>query len=288
MVVKQRAYAKINLGLHVLRRRADAYHAVETVLVGVELHDTVTYRPARYFSFSCNNPDLPAGAENLCVRAATRLAEAAGLKPSGHLHLAKGIPHGAGLGGGSSDAATVLTLLNAAWAAELDRAALHELAASLGSDVPFFLYGTPMLATGRGERLQSLSLPEPRFPYSVAIAVPPVRVSTAEAYELVIPGADGRPNLSELVVAGDPPRWRSDLVNDFQRPIARRFPQVASELEAMSAAGAAYHALSGSGSAVFGLFESPAGASAAAEGARQRGGFGWSGRALLTPATESA
>jgi 4-diphosphocytidyl-2-C-methyl-D-erythritol kinase len=286
-VIRRRAFAKVNLGLHVLRRRADGYHDVETVLLAVELHDTVTYRSERYFSFTCSDPDLPSDSTNLCVRAAHHLAAAAGIEPAGHLHLEKQIPHGAGLGGGSSDAATVLELLNGAWSAGLDRATLHELSAALGSDVPFFLYGSPMLATGRGEVLNPITLSGANLPMSVAIAVPPVRVSTAEAYQVVTPSAQSRPDLTALLQDGDLSRWRSDLVNDFQSPIARLHPRVAIELEAMAAAGAMYHQLSGSGSAVFGLFESPAGASAAAQSARQRGGFGWSGRLLLTPPTES-
>ncbi|MDX1419144.1 MAG: 4-(cytidine 5'-diphospho)-2-C-methyl-D-erythritol kinase, partial [Rubricoccaceae bacterium] len=150
------APAKINLGLHVLRRRADGFHDVETVLVPIGWADGLTARPAPGLRFTCSDPALPTDDGNLVVRAARALAGWAGVAPAAALHLAKRVPYGAGLGSGSSDAAHTLRLLARLWGLDVPADALHGLAAGLGSDVPFFLGDGPALATGRGEVLTPL------------------------------------------------------------------------------------------------------------------------------------
>lgn len=274
------APAKINLGLHVLRRRPDGYHEVETVLLPIGWHDLLTVEMAEAFHFSCSDPTLPTDERNLCVRAAHALAAAAGIEPRGALHLDKRVPHGAGLGGGSSDAAHTLRLLADFWDLHVPTLTLHAIAANLGSDVPFFLYDEAMLATGRGEALEPLADDPYRLPYALAVLMPPVQVSTANAYALIEPTASDRPDLQALVRSNDLDRWRRELVNDFEGPVCARHPEIRASREYLLKAGAGYAALSGSGAAVYGVFERPTDARQAVEEARSEGLQTWWARAF--------
>ncbi len=155
-----RAYAKINLSLEVLGRRRDGYHDVLTILQTIDLYDTLTFEPAPELTLTCNVAALESE-QNLILRAAGLLQRATGRKEGARIHLEKGIPIAAGLGGGSSDAATTLVALSQVWGLHMTEANLQNLAAVLGSDVPFFLVGGTALAAGRGERLTPLpALPE--------------------------------------------------------------------------------------------------------------------------------
>ncbi|MEM1041295.1 MAG: 4-(cytidine 5'-diphospho)-2-C-methyl-D-erythritol kinase [Bacteroidota bacterium] len=269
------APAKINLGLHVLRRRLDGYHDVETVLLPVGWRDRLTVRHGKPFSFSCTDPTLPVDDRNLCVRAAHALAAHAGIEPHGALHLEKHVPHGAGLGGGSSDAAHTLRLLADWWSLEVPGSALHALAARLGSDVPFFLHDEAMLATGRGEVLEPLAAEPYRLPFALTIVMPPVHVSTGDAYALVQPNAEPGPDLRATVLSNDLERWHRDLVNDFQAPIFERYPEACRVRDTLVESGAGYAALSGSGAAVFGVFEQAKAARHAAHAAEATGLRAW-------------
>jgi 4-diphosphocytidyl-2-C-methyl-D-erythritol kinase len=275
--VARRCPAKINLGLHVLRRRPDGYHEVATGLIPIRWHDEVRVAPAEDFSFTCSDRGL-GGEGNLCVRATRALATWAGIEPTGALHLEKRVPHGAGLGGGSSNAAHTLRLLAEHWGLEVPPTALHDLAASLGSDVPFFLNDQPMIATGRGEVLTPVGEGY-RMPFPLAVVMPPVAVSTAEAYAFVTPSDRTRPDLRAALQSNDPDRWRRELENDFEAPILSRHQEIAQERTALETQGARYAALSGSGAAVFGVFEAEAEARAAAEAARADGLAAWWGYA---------
>ncbi len=269
------APAKINLGLHVLRRRADGYHAIETVFLPIGWHDALAVEPAATFRFSCSDPALPTDERNLCVRAAHALASEAGMEPHGALHLDKYVPHGAGLGGGSSDAAHTLRLLAEFWSLALSAPTLHRLAAELGSDVPFFLHDEAMLATGRGEVLEPLADEPYRLPFALTVVMPPVQVSTPQAYALVDPNEEGRPDLRALVCSNDLDRWRRELVNDFEAPILARYPEIRAVRQRLLDAGAGYAALSGSGAAVFGVFERAVDAVSAAAEAEREGLQAW-------------
>lgn len=270
--LRRRAPAKINLGLHVLRRRADGFHDIETVLLPIAWEDEVSVVPADAFRFTCSDPALPTDGRNLCVRAARALAEHAGIEPRGALHLEKRVPHGAGLGGGSSDAAHTLRLLAEHWGLDVLAADLHALAAGLGSDVPFFLHDGPMLATGRGEILEPLGY---AFPFALAVVMPPVTVGTAEAYGLVRPDDRDRPDLAALVRSNDLTRWRAELVNDFEGPVLTVHPEIADAKRLLEEAGSEYASLSGSGAAVFGVFEREDDARAAAGEAERQGLRAW-------------
>ena len=259
------APAKLNLGLHVLRRRPDGFHELATVFLPIGWADAVTAAPDRQLVLTTSDPALPTDGGNLVVRAARALAEHAGIEARARLHLDKRVPYGAGLGSGSSDAAATLRLLDALWGLGTPEADLHRLALALGSDVPFFLVGEAAHATGRGEILTPLRAGGApyRCPFWIVVAVPPVHVSTADAFRGITPSDGDRPALGELVASNDLARWRRQLVNDFEAPVAARHPEVASTLEALRET-AGYAALSGSGSAVFGVFEDEATARAAA------------------------
>jgi len=281
---RARCPAKVNLGLRVLRRRPDGFHDVETGLLAIGWHDELAVTSAEAFSFTCSDPEL-VGEENLCVRAARSLAAWAGIEPHGALGLVKRLPHGAGLGGGSSDAAHALRLLAAHWRLKISPAELHRLAAGLGSDVPFFLDGAPALATGRGEVLTPLV--GYRMPFPLAVVMPDARVATAEAYGMVTPDDRPRPDLAAAIRSNDPDRWRHELTNDFEPPILARYPVITQAKAMLEGAGARYAALSGSGAAVFGVFETAAAAQAAAETAHAEGLTAWWGYAEPSPAGAS-
>ncbi|GAB5537198.1 MAG: 4-(cytidine 5'-diphospho)-2-C-methyl-D-erythritol kinase [Rubricoccaceae bacterium] len=260
------APAKLNLGLHVLRRRPDGFHQLETVFLPIDWADELTTEPSRQLELTTSDPSLPTDDGNLVIRAALALANHVGIEATGRLHLDKRVPYGAGLGSGSSDAAAALRLCAELWSVDVPEAELHQLAASLGSDVPFFLLDGAAHATGRGEMLTPLLDAERapyRCPFWIVVAVPEVLVSTAEAYGLVQPSDANRPDLAELVTSNDLARWRAELVNDFEAPIVARHPEIASALQVLREMGE-YAALSGSGSAVFGVFESEASAREAA------------------------
>lgn len=276
------APAKLNLGLHVRRRRPDGYHDIETVMVPLAWADRLAATPADAVTLSCSDASLPTDGRNLVVRAAEALAAWVRAEPTqmrgANLFLDKRVPYGAGLGGGSSDAAAALRLLAEWWTLDVPPHAMHALAAGLGSDVPFFLDAVPALATGRGETLTPLVGPggEPyALPFWLTVVVPPVHVSTADAYRLVVPDDGDRPDLAALVATNDPDRWRRELVNDFQGPVEALHPEVASARAGLTAAGAAYASLSGSGSAVFGVFEAEAEARSAAGDAEAAGARVW-------------
>ena len=270
------APAKLNLGLHVLRRRADGFHDIDTVMLRVGWSDQLSLRLGKQgegVTLTCSDPSLPTDGRNLVVRAAEALRSGRE-QPGAHFALDKRIPHGAGLGGGSSDAAAALRLLALAAPGAFSRPDLHAAAASVGSDVPFFLEAGAQRATGRGEILEPLQHADGqpyRMPFSVAIIMPDVIVPTAGAYGLVTPHDAGRADLAAVVLSNDLERWRRELANDFQTPIVSQHPEIRRELERLEHQGAGYAAMTGSGAAVFGLFGHPAAAQPAAEEAIARG-----------------
>jgi len=273
MPLVERAPAKINLGLHVLRKRPDDYHEVETVLHRIDWADTITAQPADTLSMTCSDPTLPTDENNLCMQAARRLANTCDGTAGAELYLEKRVPYGTGLGGGSSDAAATLRLLTRLWDLDPPSKQLHDIARTIGSDVPFFLHDAPAAyATGRGDDLTPLyGNDHPyRLPYPVLVAVPPVEIATPDAYAQVTPHDDGRPGLPDLVRSGDLARWQSALVNDFEPSITEQHAEVAAARNWLHEAGAAYVSLSGSGGAVFGVFETNEQAETAFEAGQSR------------------
>ena len=281
VILKRLAPAKINLGLHVLRRRADGYHDLQTVFLRIPWADVLTAQPAERLTLACSDASLSTDESNLVMKAARRLAEAFEVEQGAALHLDKHIPYGAGLGGGSSDAAATLRLLADLWTIDASEKTLHALASNLGSDVPFFLGPEAAWATGRGEVLEPLIDPATgavyQCPFLLVVVVPPVHVSTAEAYRCVSPRPTDRPDLRAIVCSNDLSQWRAGLTNDFETPIFAAYPAVQEVKTALVEAGAGYAAMSGSGSAVVGVFEDDTRATAAAEAMRLAGHRVWHG-----------
>ncbi len=250
------AYAKINLGLRILCRRADGYHDLWTVFQQVSLADELILEPGGdAVEVRCTHPAVSAGGDNLCWRAAEALRNATGCRHGVHITLHKRIPVGAGLGGGSSDAAVVLAALNAIWQTGLSLEELLALGATLGADVPFFLLGGTAVGEGRGERLTRVALP---LDYWCVLAIPNVEISTRWAYSAA--KFDLTKREKSITFSGraeelrDCRRWQELLVNDFEEVIFAAYPAIARLKAELSRLGPFYCSLSGSGGAVFGLF----------------------------------
>ncbi len=248
------AFAKLNLGLHVLEKRADGYHNIETVFLRIGWHDELRFRPSNRLEMTCSDPELPVDERNLCIQAAKVVL--GGVDLGVHIHLQKAIPFGAGLGGGSSDAAATLLVCNELWNRGLSSADLAALGAELGSDVPFFLGSAVALGRGRGEMLEALPVPNALIDRFLAVIVPNTKISTSEAYSEVHPTAESRIDLKELILEGELSDWRRHLVNDFESGILGGYSEIREVKEHLYASGASYASLSGSGSAVFGVFDS--------------------------------
>ncbi|MBR1687430.1 MAG: 4-(cytidine 5'-diphospho)-2-C-methyl-D-erythritol kinase [Prevotella sp.] len=253
--------AKINLGLNVVGRRADGYHDLETVFYPVPLCDALEVFPmdSRFPSEAdcdlkvTNIPVEGDEQRNLVVRAYHLLKTDFPQLPRLHAHLYKGIPTQAGMGGGSSDCAYMLRLLNSQFALGLSDEALIHYAARLGADCPFFILSQPAYAEGIGERLQPVSLD--LSGWHIAIVRPDIPVSTREAFSLVKPQKPGR-NCRDIV-AQPVETWRDALVNDFEQSVFALHPEIGAIKQQLYALGATYAAMSGSGSALFGLFRQP-------------------------------
>lgn len=260
------AYAKVNLGLNVLQRRADGYHEVETVLHTVALHDEIVLREAGDGIRVTADLDIPTGPDSLVYRAAALLREQLGVQRPVEIEIRKRVPIAAGLGGGSADAAVTLMGLAQMWKLRLDGRELHALAARLGADVTFFLTGGAALARGRGERVQTL----PPLPTTwVVLARPRIEVLTEWAYRQIQPaGVTRRPDIAQLVDAvtrRDVPAVGRLLGNVFEEIIAAHHP-IVGELKAQVLRGEAYGAaMTGTGPTVFGLMANEAAARRVAE-----------------------
>ena len=260
------APAKVNLTLIVGARRDDGYHDVSTVMQTVGLYDTLTLTGGGSgLTMTCTDPDLPTDGSNLVLRAAALFCQELRLPaPDLHLHLQKRIPSQAGLGGGSSDAAAVLLAMRTLYAPEVSDAELAHMAARLGSDVPFFIRGGTALATGRGEHLAPL--PRLREGWFV-IVKPPEGFSTPAMYRRLDelapepPRPDGMPAALET---GNVRAVAAALCNSFERAVPPD-SAVRAVRDALLAQGALGALLSGSGSAVFGLFQRQDAARAAAD-----------------------
>ncbi|MCL2246506.1 MAG: 4-(cytidine 5'-diphospho)-2-C-methyl-D-erythritol kinase [Lentimicrobiaceae bacterium] len=244
-------YHKINLGLHIIEKLPSGYHALETLFYPCRnFEDTLEILPANQFSFTLKNADFNCKTEdNLCVKAYRLLQSHFDLPPVA-ITLTKQIPSGAGLGGGSADAACTLKMLNTLFALQLDTQQLHHFAAQLGSDTPFFLHNTPMYATGRGEIL--MPIPLDLSSYKIEVVCPSISISTAQAYSAITPQ---KPKQSLLQIIQSPiETWKNILINDFEEIIFIQYPQLREIKDDLYQRGALYAAMSGSGSAVFGVF----------------------------------
>lgn len=266
-----RAHAKINLSLQVGAVRADGFHELQSLFQTVSLADELAAEESDELTLEVKG-SAPADNDNLVLRAASALARESGHPPRARLRLVKRIPMGAGLAGGSSDAAATLLALDRLWGVAAAIEDLHRLALELGSDVPFFLLGGTALGLGRGERLFALAEPPPRH---VVLALPDLHVATTEAFRSL----DQRPRVAALPTDGWPHarlwRWEegaySGLTNDFEEPVFERHPRLRELKQVLRQAGSEHALMTGSGAAVFGLFRDDARAREAASEVRALG-----------------
>lgn len=245
------ANAKINLGLHITARRADGYHQLETVFHPVRLYDIVEITDAAQTGFQSRGIAIPGElADNLCLRAFQLLKDEFRLAPQ-QITLFKNIPVGAGLGGGSSDAAFLLKLINSKFNLGLQTYQLEAYAARLGADCPFFIRNETVFAAGTGNEFSPVKTS--LSGYHITLVKPDVHVSTAEAYSLVRPA---KPDFSLLETLLLPVQeWQGKVKNDFEPFIFRKYPEIAHIKQTLYDSGATFALMSGSGSSVFGLFE---------------------------------
>lgn len=252
LTLTRQVNCKINLGLHIIRKRPDSYHDIETIFYPTDVFtDTLTLSPCRQeFVFECDiQNELGDVEDNLCVKA-FRLLQKDYLIKGVKIRLEKHIPTGAGLGGGSADAAFTLKMLSQAFELPLTDDQLLDYATQLGSDVPFFILNKPVYATGRGEILQPVDLDLSH--YRIHIRKPDFSISTHTAYNSVIP-QENRPYLPDLI-RKPVETWKDTLTNDFEKPLFSLYPTLLNIKTDFYARHAIYAAMSGSGTAIYGIF----------------------------------
>lgn len=242
---------KINLGLYVTEKRADGYHNLETCFYAVPWTDILEAVPADDYRLDVTGAGIPLGDDNLCTRAFRLMQEQFNIPPV-NAHLHKCLPHGAGLGGGSSDAASMLRLLNDLNKLNLDNSLLESTASALGSDCAFFINPTPKLATGRGDVFADLNLSlKGKF---IAVIKPAESVSTTEAYRHVKIGSPPVP-LKKVLENQPIHAWKEMLFNSFESYAFSKIPVLPEIKNMLYRKGALFALMSGSGSAVFGIFD---------------------------------
>jgi len=250
-----KAYAKVNLGLHIIGKRHDGFHDIETIFYHINLFDELQLSASNEISITCSNREIPTDNNNLCWKAVNLLQKELGITRGAEISIKKNIPVGAGLGGGSSDAAAVLRYLPALWNANMHAVQLEKLALQLGSDVPFFLSDSSACAEGRGEMLQKIVL---TLPYWIVLVNPNIHISTPWAYKELSEQRNGlfpvRQRLSGQF-SNDPIQTILNSKNDFEEVVFHKFPKIKMIKNQLSKSGAALSLMSGSGSSVFGLFE---------------------------------
>ena len=253
--MKLRAYAKINIGLNILGKRSDGYHDLETVFHEIDCFDEIELERHEKVTMTADSILVPIDGSNLCLSAANLLQKEKHVRQGVVIHLKKNIPIGAGLGGGSSDAAAVLCGLNHFWELRLSNNQLRSLAAQIGADVPFFIEGGTAYATGRGEILESISLP---LPFWIAVITHLVRISTGWAFSQLVQKRNGKASglQTKLVKQiSNPQKLKSIVQNDFEPLVLKTHPELSRVKEKLNEMGAVFSLMSGSGSSIYGFFE---------------------------------
>lgn len=246
---------KINIGLNILSKREDGYHNLQTIFYPVAIYDALELIEKKEASdeieFTQTGLSISGDTHNnLCVKAYQLLKKDFPQLPAVQMHLHKVIPMGAGLGGGSSDAAFTLKLLNEKFQLGLSKEQLIRYAAGLGSDCAFFVMDTPCIATGRGEIMKPVAVD--LSSYSILIVNPGIHISTADAFKQIEPGK----NAVDLERAIQSPieKWKDQLKNDFELPVFQSHPEIAGIKKELYEKGALYASMSGSGSSLYGIF----------------------------------
>ena len=280
MTLEMQSPCKVNLLLNILGKRPDGFHELETVMHPVKLFDRLAFqRSGASLKLTCSDPSLPVDERNLVHRAAKAFLDAAGIADGVEIHLEKHVPMAAGLGGGSANAATTLLGLNELFGKPLPHDRLHDLAAAIGSDVPFFLQEKPAIALGRGEKVQALEFFPALRGAGFLLMHPGFGVATAWAYQNLarFPDAlNGRPgraeNLVRLLNTLDLPSAACEFYNALEAPVLEKYPLLAICQDFLRQDAAAVAMMSGSGSTTFGIYTSPDDAAKAQE--KVRGKFG--------------
>lgn len=247
---------KINLGLHILRKRADGFHDLETVFYPITLQDALEIvqnsSPSSDIQLTTSGLKIDSSnEENICFKAYRLLEKDFPDLPSIKMHLHKVIPSGAGLGGGSSDGAFTLTLLNKKFNLGLNEDQLIDYALRLGSDCPFFIKNKPCYATGRGEKLEDIELNLSN--YKIVLVNPGIHVHTGKAFSKITP-SDKRTSIKEIIQQ-PVETWKNVLKNDFEESVFTDHSEIKTIKEKLYHQGAVYASMSGSGSSVYGIFD---------------------------------
>ena len=244
------SHAKINLGLHILEKLPTGYHRIETGMILIEWRDRFRVSESSRFELSMSDPELPAGKENLITRAYRTFDTYVGLHRHYRFQVDKQIPTGAGLGGGSSNAALTLRILNKLEDAGLNEQELTDLSRDLGSDIAFFLQDRPAFATGLGHHIEPMKPPTDHW---IVTVYPGFGSSTAEAYARCLPGEPDVP-LRTILEQEPVDEWRYLLQNDLESTVVEKYEMIGHIRDQLYEFGADYAAMTGSGSAVYGLF----------------------------------
>ncbi|MCX6251893.1 MAG: 4-(cytidine 5'-diphospho)-2-C-methyl-D-erythritol kinase [Bacteroidetes bacterium] len=250
--------AKINLGLRVTGKRADGFHNIETVFYPVGLCDILEIIKAADGKFEFTSSGLRiagSSGNNLCVKAYNLLADQFHLAQV-KIHLHKIIPMGAGLGGGSSDGAFTLKMLNSLFHTGLSEEELADYARQLGSDCAFFIKNQPAFATGKGDQFEPLNID--LSPFRIVIVIPEIHVNTADAYSMIdrLPVIAGNQQIDLRRIRNQPLKeWKTFLTNDFEQPVFSNHPEIRQIKEQLYQQGAIYASMTGSGAGVYGIFE---------------------------------
>lgn len=243
---------KINLGLNILSKRPDSYHDIESVFFPIQIKDAIEVIEKESFQFSTSGLQIEGENEkNLCVKAYHLLKKDFPQLPNVHMHLHKTIPMGAGLGGGSADGAFALKLLDKKFALSLSEKQLMNYALQLGSDCPFFILNKPCFAKGRGEILDQIDLD--LFSFKIVIVHPNIHISTAWAFSNIKP-AIPKKSIKEIIKQSIE-TWKEELKNDFEEAVFIQNPEIKNIKADLYNAGAIYASMTGSGSAVYGIFK---------------------------------
>lgn len=242
--------AKINLGLQVLRKRSDGYHDIETVLYPIPIYDALEIVEASETKLFVSGIPVPEDGDNLCSRVYNLLEGIYKLSPI-HIYLHKRIPIGAGLGGGSSDAAFLIKLMNDYFNLQLDSEQMMNYARTIGADCAFFINNKSVFAEGIGDQFSEIEMD--LSAYHLLVVKPPIHINTAEAYGGVLLKEEGR-NLKEMIL--EPVnKWKETVFNDFEVTVFKKIPVIGQIKQDLYDAGAVYAAMSGSGSSLFAIFD---------------------------------
>jgi 4-diphosphocytidyl-2-C-methyl-D-erythritol kinase len=243
--------AKINLGLHITGKRPDGYHELETCFYPVPWTDALEIVESRKTEFFSTGISIPDDGDNIVMKAYQLLAETYDLPPvKAHLH--KVIPIGAGLGGGSSDAAFTIRLLNELFELQISDTKMKQFAVGLGADCAFFIDNQPSMAYGIGEKLRPIDMSlEGKF---IVLTYPDLHISTKVAFAGIVPQKPTK-SIEEILIQQPVDSWKLNLVNDFEKSVFAQFPELQELKNKLYNEGAMYASMSGSGSCIFGIFE---------------------------------